>query len=179
MLRQRQGDVIDLTGVGRHQVMDALAAALSLPVLMSPHVIAFSPESYWKGEAHRTCDRPAAVGRLMQELAVAGVGQVILVCATPDRSAPHRLSTPDGTMESVVAEHLIAAETAAVRDAVAAYAGRFQGVFVVQPAHNPIRPFDFAGAFDERSDRFQSIGELIDRGYEDAYHQFIEPIAGD
>jgi len=34
------------------------------------------------------------------------------------------------------------------------------------------------GGFDDRSDRRQPLGELIARGYEDAYHQFIEPIVG-
>ena len=49
-----RGDLIDLSGVGRSQVFDALAAAMCVPVLTEPHLIAFSPESYWKGEAHRT-----------------------------------------------------------------------------------------------------------------------------
>ena len=66
----------------------------------------------------------------------------------------------------------------AVRDAVAAQAPRFEGVFVIRPPHNPVGPFDFGGAFDERSDRFQRIDELMDRGYEDAYRQFIEPVVG-
>ena len=43
---------------------------------------------------------------------------------------------------------------------------------------NPIGPLDFEGAYDERSDRYQSLGELLDRGYEDAYRQFVEPIVG-
>ena len=37
-------------------------------------------------------------------------------------------------------------------------------------------PLDTGGAFDERSDRVQAVGELVDRGYEDAYRQFIEPV---
>jgi hypothetical protein len=32
--------------------------------------------------------------------------------------------------------------------------------------------------YDERSDRIQSLSELMDRGYEDAYRQFIEPVVG-
>jgi hypothetical protein len=175
---RKQAELIDLAGVGRSQALHALAGALSLPVLTRPHVVAFSPESYWKGEAHRTCDRPGAVERLMHELANAGVQQVVVASASADRSTPHRLNTPPGTLESRVAEHLAAAEATAIRDAVASQAARFQGVFVIQPAHNPVGPFDFEGAFDERSDRFQTIEELIDRGYEDAYRQFIEPIVG-
>ena len=51
-------------------------------------------------------------------------------------------------------------------------------VFVIRPAHNPIGPFDFAGGFDDRSDRRAALTELMSRGYEDAYHQFIEPVVG-
>jgi len=175
---ERPGDLVDLAGTGRGQVLDALAGALSLPVLTEPHLIAFSPESYWKGETHRSCDRPAAIDRLLHELVVSGVEQVIVVSACSDRSAPHRLSRPYGTLESRLSEHLSAAEASAVRDGVAAQASRFQGVFLIQPAHNPVGPFDFKGAYDERSDRFQSLEELVDRGYEDAYRQFIEPVVG-
>ncbi|HET9467455.1 MAG TPA: hypothetical protein VFO48_03545, partial [Vicinamibacterales bacterium] len=74
-----RGDLIELGGVGKSQVFDALAAALSIPVLTETHLIAFSPESYWKGESHRMCDRVGAVPRLLEELAAAGVEQVILV----------------------------------------------------------------------------------------------------
>ena len=103
---------------------------------------------------------------------------MIVVCPDPERSAPHRLTRPNGSLGSRVAEHLAAAETAAVRDAVALHRKRFKGLFVIQPVHNPIGPLDFEGSYDERSDRYQSLAELIDRGYEDGYRQFIEPVVG-
>ncbi len=55
-------------------------------------------------------------------------------------------------------------------------AGRFAGLYVIRPHHNPLGPLDFAAIFDERSDRRHALGELTDRGYEDAYRQFIEPV---
>jgi hypothetical protein len=177
--QRSNGDLIDLAGVGRHQVFDALAGAVSLPVLTEPHLVAFSPESYWRGETHRTCDRIAAVARLLEELAAAGVEQVIIVCADGDRSTPHRLVSPSGSLESRVGEHLSALEASAVRDAMASHKKRFKGLFLVQPAHNPVGPFDFGGSFDHRSDRFQTLGELIDRGYEDGYRQFVDPVLGE
>jgi hypothetical protein len=51
-------------------------------------------------------------------------------------------------------------------------------VVTIRPAHNAIGPFDFGGGFDDRSDRRQPLGELLARGYEDAYLQFIEPVLG-
>ena len=174
--QRHHGELIDLKGVGRSQVLDALAGGLSMPVITDPHLVVFSPESYWKGESHRTCDRIGAVPRLLDELLAAGVDQVIVVCPDADRSAPHRLSKPAGSLRSRVAEHLSAAETAAIRDAIGSYRKRFKGLFLIQPAHNPIGSLDFEGTYDERSDRYQSLGELMDRGYEDAYRQFIEPV---
>jgi hypothetical protein len=176
---EKAGDLIDLSGIGRNQVLDALAGSMSLPVITEPHPVVFSPESHWKGETHRTCDRPSAVGRLFHELSIAGVEQLIVVCAAADRSAPHRLNKPISTLSSRLAEHLSAAENAAVREAIAGHRAHFRGVFLIQPAHNPMGPFDFGGTYDERSDRYRSVPELVDRGYEDAYRQFIEPVVGE
>jgi hypothetical protein len=172
------GDLIDLAGVGRSQMLDVIAGSVSVPVLTEPQPIAFSPESYWKGETHRTCDRPAAIARLLSEMLFAGVEQVVIVSAVADRSAPHRLSKAVATLESRLADHLSAAEASAIRDAVRGHSTQFTGIFLIQPAHNPVGPFDFDGTYDERSDRYQSVGELVDRGYEDAYRQFINPVVG-
>jgi len=172
------GDLIDLSGIGRSQVLDALAAAVVIPVLTEPHVIAFSPESYWKGEAHRIGDRVSSVPRLLEELSAAGVDQVIVVCPDSDRPEPHRLTTPTGSLRSRVAEQFAAGDTTVVRDVMVSHRKRFKGLFLIQPAHNPIGPLDFDGTYDVRSDRYQSLGELMDRGYEDAYRQFIEPVVG-
>jgi hypothetical protein len=73
---------------------------------------------------------------------------------------------------------IAATEAAALRDALEMARLRFDSVYVVCPAHNPVGAFDVTGAYDEASDRRQDVGELIDRGYEDAYRQFIEPVVG-
>ena len=79
-------------------------------------------------------------------------------------------------MRGRAADPLAAFESAGVRDAIEHWHGRFLGLFVIRPAHNPLGPLDFAGVYDERSDRVHTLGELLDRGYEDAYRQFIEPV---
>jgi hypothetical protein len=76
------------------------------------------------------------------------------------------------------AEPLVSFEAAGLRDVLEHSAGRFAGLFVIRPAHNPVGPLDFGGVYDERSDRRYTLGELVDRGYEDAYRQFIEPVVG-
>jgi hypothetical protein len=171
-------EAFDLSGASREHVFDALAAALALPIATEPHLVTFSAEGPWRGETHRLCDRPGALGRLLEEVAAAGAEQVILVSASPPAARAHELSSGRADLRGRVGEHLAAFEAAGLRDVLELFAGRFAGLFVVRPAHNPLGPLDFRGAYDERSDRMHSLPELLDRGYEDAYRQFIEPVVG-
>jgi hypothetical protein len=172
----RAAEAFDLSGVGREHVMDALAANLCVPIATEPHLLRFPAEGPWRGETHRVCDRPGALDRMLEEVAVAGAEQVIVLSAAPPPGRPHELSSGRADLRGRAAEQLSAFEAADLRDALERAAGRFAGLFVVRPAHNPLGPLDFAGVYDERSDRRYSVAELVDRGYEDAYHQFIEPV---
>jgi hypothetical protein len=174
----RQVEVFDLAGIGRDHLLDALSAALALPIAAEPHLIRFAPEDPWRGETHRVCDRPGAITRLIEEVAAAGAEQVILVSASPLPARPHELSSGRADIRGRAGEHIAAFEAASLRDVVEHFTGRFAGLFVVRPPYNPLGPLDFRGVYDERSDRTHTLTELIDRGYEDAYRQFIEPIVG-
>ena len=175
---RRTFEIWDLAGAGRDHAVDALGAAVSLPVVTEPHLITFAPESPWRGETHRACDRPDAVARLLEEVLNAGAEQAVVVSATAELTGPHALSAGRSDARGRVGEYLASIEAAAVRDAITARIGHFQGLFLVRPTHNPLGPFDFTGAYDERSDRHQQLGELIDRGYQDAYRQFVDPVIG-
>jgi hypothetical protein len=175
----REGELVDLSGAGRVHVADAVAGALAVPLLAEAHRIAFAPESFWRGETHRLVDRPGAVSRLLHEVALAGATQVIVVSPRSALPGPHALAGPPAAPRARLGEYLASAEVAALADAVAAFRERFATLFEIRPAHNPIGPFDFRGRFDERSDRFLGLRELVERGYEDAYRQFIEPVIGD
>jgi hypothetical protein len=175
--RERRSEAIDLAGAGRDHAFDFVAGALTPAVGCDPHLITFGVETFWRGETHRLCDRPGAVSRLLEELASAGVSQAIVVSAvaTPP---PHRLAVPRLEIHHRVGEFLAAAESAALRDALDLARLRFDSVYVISPTHNPVGPFDVAGAYDDASDRRQDLVELMERAYEDAYRQFIEPIVG-
>ena len=174
----RQAEAIDLGGVGREHVLDALTASVALPIATDPHLLKYSTEGPWRGETHRVSDRPGALARLIEEAAAAGAEQVIIVSSAASPARPHELSAGRGDLRGRAAEQAAAFDTAAVRDAAAQAAGSFTGVYVIQPGHNPLGPLDFAGVYDERSDRRYALAELVDRGYEDAYRQFIEPVVG-
>jgi hypothetical protein len=176
--RERRSEAIDLADTGREHAFDLIAAGLSPPVGCDPHMLTFGADSYWRGETHRLCDRPGAVSRLLEELAAAGVSQVIVVSAVAAPPPPHRLSVPGMDIRRRLGEFLAAAESAALRDAIEMARLRFDSVYLICPVHNPVGAFDFAGAHDEASDRRQNLAELIDCAAEDAYRQFIEPVVG-
>ena len=174
----RQSEAFDLTGVARDHALDALAAALSVPIATDPHLLAFAPEGPWRGESHRVCDRPGALARLLEEVQAAGAEQVILVSGSPPGARAHELSSGRADVRGRAGEQLAAFETAGLRDVQEQFSGRFAALLVIRPFHNPLGPLDMDGVYDERSDRRHTLAELVDRGYEDAYRQFIEPIVG-
>jgi hypothetical protein len=173
---ERMAEALDLAGVGREHLMDAVAASLSVPLVTDPHLLKFPADGPWRGETHRICDRPGALGRVLEEIAAAGVEQVIVLSSAPPPGRPHELGAGRADPRGRAAEQLAAFEAADLRDAVEQAAGRFAGLYVIRPSHNPVGPLDFSGVYDERSDRRFPLSELVDRGYEDAYRQFIEPV---
>src|SRR5262249_57380098 len=126
----------------------------------------------------RLCDRPGSLARMLEELADSGVEQVTVAGASDEISGPHALAAGRLDARARLGEYLQSAETAAMRDAVRWSSSRILRTFTVVPGHNPIGPFDFGGSYDDRSDRRQPLVELMNGGYEDAYHQFIEPVVG-
>jgi hypothetical protein len=101
---------------------------------------------------------------------------VIVVTALPPQGQPHEMSSERGDLRGHAAEALAGFEASGLRDVLELWTGRFAGLFLIRPAHNPLGALDFDGIYDERSDRVHTLGELVDRGYEDAYRQFIEPV---
>jgi hypothetical protein len=176
--RERRAEAIDLAGAGREHALDLMAAAMTPPVACEPYLLTFPADSYWRGETHRLCDRPGASSRLLEELAAAGVSQAIIVSAVSPHLAPHRLTASPLDPRRRLGDFIAAAESASLRDAMEMARLRFDSVYLICPSHNPVGPFDFRGAYDDASDRRQELLELMDRAYDDAYRQFIEPVVG-
>ena len=174
----RRAEAHDLSAGTQAFTADVLAAALTLSGVSDPRLVRFAPDAYWRGETHRLTDRPGCVGRLIEEAAAAGAEQVVIIAATPEPPGPHELRPPRLDGLGRVGEQIASAETVALADAIRHLHHRFQAVYLIRPEHNPIRPLDLTGAYDERSDRVQTLDELMERGYEDAYRQFIEPVVG-
>jgi hypothetical protein len=174
----RAAEVIDLLGAGRDLAMDGLSAALVVPMAAEPHALTFPLEGAWRGETHLLADRPEALIRLLEEVSAAGAEQVIIVSAASPLQGPHGLAARRADPRAWLGQAVAGQESASVRDGATAFFDRFTSVYHVQPTHNPIGPFDLAGVHDARSDRHAALGELVRRGYDDAYAQFIVPVVG-
>ena len=172
----RRAEIFDLAGVAREHLPDAVAAALSVPLATEWHDVRFAPEAYWRGETHRLGDRPASLIRLIDELIDLGAEQIVLASAAPQTSGPHALAAPRVDGRGRLGEYLMSSEAAVVHDATTTTGGL--GIFTIRPGHNPTGPFDFDGGYDDGSRRRIGLVELMNRGYEDAYHQFVEPVVG-
>ena len=175
---ERRAEVFDLSGLARDYLPAVIAGALAIPLATEPGQLTFVADAYWRGETHRLCDRPALVARLLEEVIELEAEQVLVVSAAPATPGPHALSPGRLDGRGRVGEYLRSAEASAVRDAIRLVNDRPLQIYAIRPDHNPLGPFDFAGGFDARSNRRQPLGELMSRGYEDAYRQFIEPVVG-
>lgn len=170
----RSAEAFDLAGGLRERAIEVITAALRVPLVTDPHVITFPVESPWRGESHLVVQRPGSLVRLVEEVVRAGAEQLIIASASPVPIGPHTLRAPRSDRLGRFGEHLMSAEAAALRD-VQGRTSRAR-VFIVRPAHNPLGPFDFAGAYDPRSDRRHALDELMQRGYEDAFRRVIDPV---
>jgi predicted acylesterase/phospholipase RssA len=90
----RRAELLDLSGVARGHLTDAIAASLAVPLATEPHTIQFAPDAYWRGEAHRLCDRTGASSAWSKSRDF-GAEQIVLVSAAPDISGPH--AAPPGS----------------------------------------------------------------------------------
>jgi hypothetical protein len=174
----RRAEAFDLATDARGQLADVLAAAATLPAVSEPHAIRFPADGYWRGEVHRTTDRPAALTRLLEEAAAAGIEQVIIVTAAPEAAAPHALTPARADARGRLGEWLSGEETAAVREAVRFAHAHFHTVFVIRPEYNALLPLDLSGADDPASDRRMALEDLLTRGVDDAHRIFVEPALG-
>jgi hypothetical protein len=175
---QRRAAVLDLSGIARDHLPDGVAGALTVPLASDFHPIQFSPDGYWRGERHRLADRPSALERVVSELSELNVEQIVLVSSAPESPGPHTLASARLDGRGRVGEYLRSSEAAIVHDVMSVVREHGPRIYAIRPEHNPVGPLDFAQAFDDRSVRRTSLTELMSRGYEDAYHQFIEPVVG-
>ena len=175
---QRRAEVVDLSGDGGRHVVDAIAGALAVPWLAEPHVCASTRPASGAASRIASAIGPRRSCGCSRRCPAAGAEQVIVVTSDVAIDRPHALRARAVEPRARLAEYLAGAEASSARDALTALFDRFSGVFQIQPTHNAVGLFDGDGSYDERSDRRQTLRELVELGAEDAQRQFIDPVLG-
>ena len=155
------------------------------------------------GETHRLTEATLLGGCGISEAVAAGAEQMLVVSATPEASPlPARRRGADARVNGVLA----ALERAAVsrelheterlnrvvetlghrtsdggrawQDPATGRLYRDLALYVIRPGRRALLPLDLDGARDPATEVVETTGDLLQRGYEDAYRLFVEPVVG-
>jgi hypothetical protein len=196
-------DVVDLRAPGQGALLfDALATGLLLPVATPLRRVAFPKGAIHAGETHRLTDASLVPGCGVAEALAAGAEQVVVVTGAPDEAGPPTrrrgpLARLDATLRAL--EQQAAAEVDAVERTnrmlstlghrVAGGRGAWEDpatgdllnevdLWVIRPRRRTLGPTELDGASDPATEVLQTTDDLVERGFRDAYRQFIEPVVG-
>jgi hypothetical protein len=175
-----------------------------LPLLGAPvRRVAFPRGGVHAGEVHRMTDAGVVGGSGLSEALAAGAEQVILVTGVPQEAqVPPRRRGPralaDGLLSTLerraVDRDVDAAERInrmvetlghrtedggrAWQDPATGQLYRDFALYVIRPEHRSLGPLELNGARDPASEVVETLDDLAERGYHDAYRLFVEPVVG-
>jgi hypothetical protein len=202
--RSEGPDAVDLRQPAHQGLMfEALLAGIVAPLVTGVQRITFPKGGVFAGESHRIGDATLTAGCGIAEALAAGAEQVIVATPVPQRPAPPaRRRGPRalvdavlGTLERQSLEQELSTvermnrmvETLGHRTDVGGRAwedpasGRLFhdcALYVVRPERRTLQPLELSGAEDPASEVFETVADLIERGYRDTYRQFVEPVVG-
>ena len=196
-------DMVDLRAPGQGALLfDALATGLLFPVATPLRRVAFPKGAVHAGETHRLTDASLLPGCGIEEALAAGAEQVVVVTGAPDEPGPPTrrrgpLARIDATLRAL--EQQAAAEVDGVErtnrmlstlgQRVAGGRGVWEDpatgellggvdLWVIRPRRRTLGPTELDGASDPATEVLQTTDDLVERGFRDAYRQFIEPVVG-
>jgi len=196
-------EMVDLRAPGQGALLfDALATGLLFPVAMPLRRVAFPKGAVHAGETHRLTDASLVPGCGIEEALAAGAEQVVVVTGTPEEIGPPTrrrgpLARIDATLRAL--EQQAAAEIDATErtsrivstlghrgpggrgaweDPATGQVAREVDLWVIRPRRRTLGPTELDGASDPATEVLQTTDDLVERGFRDAYRQFIEPVVG-
>jgi hypothetical protein len=195
---------VDLRAPGYEPLFfDAAASGLLACVTGPVRRVSFPRGGLHSGETHRLTEATLLGGCGISEAVAAGAEQILVVSATPESSLlPARRRGANARVNGVLA----ALERAAVsrelheaerlnrvvetlghrtsdggrawQDPATGRLYRDLALYVIRPGRRALLPLDLDGARDPATDVVETTGDLLQRGYEDAYRLFVEPVVG-
>ena len=195
---------VDLRAAGNDALLfDAVATGILIPLATPPRRVSFPRGGIHGGQTHRLADACLVAGCGVAEAVAAGAEQVIVVSATPESaSLPPRRRGAKALADALVAtleRQAVDPELAEVdrinrlvetlghrtddggrawQDPVTGRLYRALPVYVVRPERRALGPLELDGALDPASEVEETLDDLLERGYRDAYRLFVEPVVG-
>jgi hypothetical protein len=195
--------VVDLGAPGHAALFfDAAATGLLCPLAMPLRRVSFPKGGAYAGETHRLTDATFVPGSGIAEALAAGAEQVIVVSGVPETSVPParrrgpraRIDAAVRTLEQQTARELEAADRlnrivstlghrgtdgrGAWEDPASGRIYREVDLWVVRPERRSLGPMEFDGVRDPATEVVQTVEDLLEQGWRDAYRQFVEPVVG-
>jgi hypothetical protein len=195
---------VDLRASGYDGLLfDAVLAGLMPPGVAAPLRVSFPRGGLHAGESHRLVDGTLGGRSGISEAVAAGAEQVIVATAVPEAPAPlPRRRGPralaDGLLATLerqaVESDLRAAERTsrmvetlghrtedggrAWQDPATGRHYRDLALYVVRPERRALAPLDLDGSEDASTEVRETLDDLMEQGYRDAYRLFVEPVVG-
>jgi len=197
-------DAVDLRAPGYDALFfEAVLTGLLPPVAAPLLRVSFPKGGLYSGETHRLSDATLAGGSGLSEALAAGAEQVIVVSAVPESPmSPRRRRGPravaDGALATLerqaVEGDLAAAERMnrmvetlghrmdeggrAWQDPATGRLYREFALYVIRPTRRSLGPLELDGSRDPATEALETIDDLAEQGYRDAYRLFVEPVVG-
>jgi len=195
---------VDLRAPGMDALLfDAVVTGILSPVAGPLRRVSFPRGGAFSGETHRLTDATLVAETGLADALAAGAEQVIVVSAAPQeaRRNPRRRGPRarlDATLASLEAQALATdlAEAQRMNRIIATLGHRTDDggrawedpasgrlyrelpLWVIRPQERSVGPGEFDGARDPATEVVQTVSDLLEQGYHDAYRQFVEPVVG-
>ena len=196
-------DMVDLRAPGQGALLfDAIATGVLFPLALPLRRVAFPKGSVHAGETHRLTDATLVPGCGIEEALAAGAEQVVVVTGTPEEVGPPTrrrgpLARIDATLRALEQQaaaeidatertnrivgtlgHRVTGGRGAWEDPATGELAREVDLWVIRPRRRTLGPTELDGARDPATEVLQTTDDLVERGFRDAYRQFIEPVVG-
>jgi hypothetical protein len=200
--RDDHEDHVDLRAPAQAELFfDALATGLLFPVALPLRRVTFPKGAVHAGETHRLTDAALVAGCGIAEAIDAGAEQVVVVTGTPEEAAPPprrrglfaRIDATLRTLEQQATAEIAQAERSnrmvatlghrtggrgAWEDPSSGHVLREVDLWVIRPRRRSLGPIELDGASDPSTEVLRTTDDLVEKGFRDAYGQFIEPVVG-
>ncbi len=181
---------------------DALATGLLSPLATPLRRVTFPKGVAHSGETHRLTDATFVPGAGIAEAVAAGAEQLIVVTGVPETPAPLArrrgpLARMDASLRTLEAQavreieererlnrivstlgHRTADGRGAWQDPATGEVHEEIAIWVIRPQQRALGPMELDGARDPATEVLQTIDDLSELGFRDAYRLFVEPVVG-